>query len=1031
MNISDVSINRPVFATMMVLSIVVFGIFFYGQLKVDLYPEVDVPVLTISTIYPGADPSTVESQVTDTIEEAVGSVSGIKTMRSVSLESVSQVILEFELGVDLATVTQDTRDRIGGITDLPEDAEEPTVTKLDLGALPILQLALSGDAEPQELARYAEDVLKPELERIRGVGSVELLGLRERQINVEVDLEALRSYSLTVDDLTRALGTQNVDLPGGRLTNSTRELSVRTLGRARDVEALSDLVVATRGASVIRVSDVATVEDGLEERRSIARVDGKEALGVVVQKQSDGNTVEVANAVMAALPKLEEKAPGGTTILILQDNSTQIRGSIAAVEFDLLLGAFLAVFIILVFLRDVRATFISALALPTSVIGTFAFVGAMDFTLNMMTTLALSLSIGILIDDAIVVIENIVRRRTELGESPREAASAGTAEIALAVLAVTLSIVAVFVPVAFMGGMIGQFFYQFGLTVAFAVLLSLFVSFTLTPMLSAILLKEHHGHATGLSGLIERVLDALDGFYRRLVTLALSQRLLTMALAVGAMFATVTLLPRVGFEFVPIQDNAQMTIDIEMPSGTSLDKTAQRASEVAAQIREQPWVNSTFLSVGGGVQNKVNTASILVKMIPKDERTFHLTEAMSWVRKAMADQQGLRASVNAAGGGASSGEAPVQLILQGNDLDELNATAERIIKRLEEKGTYVDLDTNFRTGKPELTVEVDRARAADLGISSIQIASTVRTLMAGTVASELEDSQGRFDIMVQLPPKKREDATALARAHVRTSSGELVELTDVTDIHAASGPGQIERLGRQRQITVSSNLEGLALGDASTEVQKIAGEEAGDGVSFRLGGSAESLQESVTNMLRALLLAIILVYMILAAQFESFLHPVTIMMSLPFSFIGAFGALLLTGTTMSIFGMIGLIMLMGLVTKNAILLVDFVILGQQEEGLGLNEALIRAGATRLRPILMTTAAMIFGMLPVAIGHGEGGEVRAPMGLVVIGGLISSTVLTLLVVPVLYNLMENARLRVMGLFQRSPEPAQEAADPAPH
>ena len=418
-------------------------------------------------------------------------------------------------------------------------------------------------------------------------------------------------------------------------------------------------------------------------------------------------------------------------------------------------------------------------------------------------------------------------------------------------------------------------------------------------------------------------------------------------------------------------------------------------------------------------------------MIPKDERTFHLTEAMSWVRKAMADQQGLRASVNAAGGGASSGEAPVQLILQGNDLDELNATAERIIKRLEEKGTYVDLDTNFRTGKPELTVEVDRARAADLGISSIQIASTVRTLMAGTVASELEDSQGRFDIMVQLPPKKREDATALARAHVRTSSGELVELTDVTDIHAASGPGQIERLGRQRQITVSSNLEGLALGDASTEVQKIAGEEAGDGVSFRLGGSAESLQESVTNMLRALLLAIILVYMILAAQFESFLHPVTIMMSLPFSFIGAFGALLLTGTTMSIFGMIGLIMLMGLVTKNAILLVDFVILGQQEEGLGLNEALIRAGATRLRPILMTTAAMIFGMLPVAIGHGEGGEVRAPMGLVVIGGLISSTVLTLLVVPVLYNLMENARLRVMGLFQRSPEPAQEAADPAPH
>lgn len=1023
MKLSDVSIEKPVFATMLIMALVVFGAVFYTQLKVDFFPKVDYPIVTVTTLYPGADPVTVESQVSDQIEESISGLSGIRDLRSVSLESASQVIVQFELGVDLATATQDVRDRVGSITELPEGAEAPVITKLDLGAQPIMQLGVSSELSKEELDFYAEEVLRPEIERIQGVGLVEVLGTQERQLNVHVNPEALRSYGLSVDDLVGALRVQNVDLPGGLLTGDATELNVRTLGRVKTAEALSKLVVSSRGGSVITVGDLATVEDGFEDRRSLASLNGREALGILIQKQSDGNTVEVADKLRAALPELQAKAPEGTRIEVIQDNSIQIRGSIEAVEFDLVLGAFLAIFIILIFLRDLRATFISALALPTSVIGTFAFVGAFGFTLNLMTTLALSLSIGILIDDAIVVIENIVRRRTELGESPKVAAQAGTAEIGLAVLAVTLSLVAVFVPVAFMKGMLGQFFFEFGLTVAFAVLISLFVSFTLTPMLSSILLKEHDAHPTGLSGLIERGLKGLENLYRRVIALALRQRFLTMTFAAGALVATGLLMPLVGFDFVPIQDNGQFAVTLDLPDGTALDKTATQAEVVAARLREEPWITSTFTTVGSGVGGKVNKASILVTLADKHERGFHQVEAMSYVRRMLADAPGMTATVGALSAGGSSNAAPVQLTLQGNDLEALQQTALRIVARLREKQGYADLDTNFRPGRPEITVKVDPERAADFGLSSLQVASTVRTLIAGTVASQIEDETGRYDVVVQLPQDKREDMQTIASARMRAPSGALIEVASVADIQESSGPGQIERLNRQRQVTVSANLEGRALGDALAEVEAIAKEEMAPGVTYTFGGSGQVLQESVQSMLLALFLAIVMVYMILAAQFGSFIHPLTIMTALPFSLFGAFGALLIMHTSLSLFGMIGLIMLMGLVTKNAILLIDFVI-QRRAAGMELNTALVEAGALRLRPILMTTAAMIFGMLPVAIGHGDGGELRAPMGIVIIGGLISSTVLTLVVLPVIYNLIERTleRLRaLMRRFSKAPEP----------
>lgn len=1023
MKLSEVSIKRPVFATMIIGAIVLFGAVLYQRLNVDMFPDVSFPTVTVTVVYAGAGPETMESQVAKPIEEEVNSLSGIKTLRSTSLEGVATVVIEFELDKDVAVATQEVRDRIAMVQpDLPDGIETPVVQKFDLGASPVLQLAVSGGPEGSDqaqLLRYAEDQLKPALERIDGVGGVDVIGGREREMHVWLKPEALRSYELTADDVTRALAAQNLEVPGGRIEGAGRELVVRTDARARTAAEMGALALVTRGGTSIQVRDVATVEDSFVEQRSLARVDGKPAIAVVLRKQSDANTVKVADAIAAELPALRAAAPAGATIEVLLDNSTSIRGSIDTVELDLVLGAVLAVAIIFLFLRDPRATIISALALPTSVIGTFAFVKIMGFTLNMMTTLALSLSIGILIDDAIVVIENIVRRRTVLREDAMTAADRGTAEIGLAVLATTLSIVAVFVPVAFMDGMLGQFFYEFGLTVAFAVLLSLFVSFTLTPMLSSRFLAAEHGSARGVSALIERFLVGMENGYRRIVRWALNHRAVTMILAVATLFATFALVPRLGFEFTPPQDTGQFAVKMELPPGTSLDESDARVEQVAAKLRAIPGVTSTFATIGGGTQEKVNSAEILVTMIPKARRTFSQQEAMERARQVLAGEPNALIAVEQlqmiSMGGARN--AAVQLNLRGDDLEELSRVADKIAGRLRQTPGYVDVDSTYRGGKPQLDVIVDRAAAANLGVTGAQIATTVRSLLAGAVATQVENDGDRYDVRVQLPSDLRGISDPGKQPQLRTSAGALVDLRAVAELREGTGPSQIDREARQRQISVLANLGGgKALSDAMTEVAKIAAEEAPPSVKAEFGGSAKALGESMASMLLALFLAVACIYMILAAQFESFVHPFTIMSAVPFSLIGAFGSLLLFGMHMSIFAMIGLIMLMGLVTKNGILLVDFAI-QRRAAGDDTKLALENAGATRLRPILMTTAAMIFGMLPVAIGHGEGGEVRAPMGVSVIGGLITSTVLTLVVVPVIYSLVDGVIARVGRLWRR--------------
>lgn len=1037
MKLADVSIRRPVFITMIMVAIMAFGWIVYSRLPVDLFPDVDFPVVTVTTIYPGADPETMETKVADPIEEALNSLGGIETLQSVSLESVAMVIVQFELDVDIDVAAQDVRDRVSGIImDLPEAAETPIVEKMDLGAAPVAQIAVSGDIDQVALSRWVDEVAKPSLERIAGVGTLDIIGGQEREIHAYIDPDRMRALGITVLDVIQALGAQNMDIPGGRVGDQLLEQTVRTVVEASSVEGLGDIIISPRGDGVVRLRDVVRVEDSLEEERSRASFSGESSLAIVVQKQSGANTVAVVDEVRAALADLERIAPTGVSIEVVQDNSVRIVSSLDAVQFDLILGAILAVLIVFFFLRDPSATFISALALPTSVLGTFVFMGIMGFSLNMLSTLALSLSIGILIDDAIVVIENIVRHRVELGESPMVAAYEGTAEIGLAVLATTLSIAAVFVPVAFMDGMIGRFFYQFGLTVAAAVLISMFVSFTLTPMLSARMLKADTAPPRGISKLIEMLLRGIEHIYRVSISGALRFWPITIAIAVGALVLTLGAAKQIGFEFMPIQDSNQFGITVELPVGSALDETATVSERLAREVRQLPGVENTFVTVGGGVEEKVHTAYILVNLVDHSRRDYHQTDMMAHVRQMFAGREDVLLSVSEVSMfGAGDRREPVQIGISGNDMEELGATADRVAARFRELPGFVDVDTNYRTGKPELNVQVDPVRASDLGLFGAQIGMTVRAMVSGEIATQLAIDNDRIDVRVQLSPEARSAAEEMTRAQIRTPMGGLVEVQDLAEITTTSGPTEINRSARQRQIMIYANLEEVPMGDALETAAVILDEELIDGQIWTLEGSAKEFEKTLGSMLFAMLLAILMVYMILASQFESFIHPFTIMVSLPFALIGAFSGLIFFDVTMSMFGMIGMIMLMGLVTKNAILLVDYA--NQlRDRGMAVREALIEAGSVRLRPILMTTAAMIFGMLPIAIGHGDGGEVRRPLGIIVIGGLVSSTFLTLLVVPVVYSIIEKAMDLLKRIFrigtkeQAEPQAAEgEALEPS--
>jgi HAE1 family hydrophobic/amphiphilic exporter-1 len=1031
MILSEVAVRRPVFTTMVMCALTVFGWVSLRRLGVDLMPRVEFPFVTIITYLPGADPETVESRVSDPIEEAVNTLSGIKHLRSTSADSYSLVSVEFELDKKIDVAFQEVQARVRAIRgELPTDAEEPVIEKLDVDAQPILTVVVSGDLPPRELSHLADKTIKERLQRVRNVGSCRLVGKRERKIWLWLNPEKLTSHVLTVQDVRSALRREHIELPGGRVETGPLELAVRTKAEFQSAAELNQLVIVQRGAGAVRLQDVGYAEDGLEELRSYAQLDDQPGIALQVRRQSGTNTVQVARDVKAEVERLKAEFAPRVRLVIAQDHSVFIERSVSEVKFHLVEGGGMAVLVVLLFLLNFRSTVISALVLPTSVISTFMMMSAMGFTVNMMTLLGLTLAIGLLIDDSIVVQENTMRH-VEAGKPPREAALFATNEIGLAVFATTMSVVAVFVPVAYTEGIVGRFFFPFAVTVAFAVLISMFVSFTLDPMLSSRFLRKPPTRNV-VFRVLEWLFQQVEHVYEKLLGLTLRARYLVVLLAIGIFVFTFALRGFLHFEFVPMEDAAEFNVMVRAPLGASVERTREVMEKIRGVVKEIPEANYVLYTIGADELKKVNEGSLYVRLKEKHERTRSQKELMELVRAKVAGISDAKVSVqmvpHISGGGMKWAE--VQFELRGKDLAVLNSTAARLTDRLRQKAVYeepgaaaqagrsgppvmlagyVDLDTTFETGKPELDVVLDRERAVDAGVTPEAVAETVRAAIGGVEIGKFRAEGDRYDISVRFLEQYRNSAEGIESLLVPSTRGAPRELRGVAHVVRTAIPVEIARHNRQRQVTVLANLHGSKkLGDAKDDITQIM-REIGlpPGYSSGWAGFGEEMGTAIPNLLFTMMLSVIVVYMVLASQFESFIHPFTIMLSLPLAFTGALGALILTGLTVSIFSMIAFIFLLGLVTKNAILLIDYTNTLRERDGLARDDALRRAGPVRLRPILMTTFAMIFGMLPVALGAGSGAESRQPMAVAIVGGLVSSTLLTLLVVPAVYSLLDQA------------------------
>ena len=1016
MKLADVSIRRPVFATMMIMSLIVLGLFSYYKLSVDLYPDVDIPFVVVTTVLPGAGPEQIETDVTKIIEDAVNPVEGVDYIQSTSQENVSIVVIAFKLEIDGKDAAQDVREKIAAVkADLPSEIEDPLIQRYDPASLPIMSLTVSGNMSDRDITTYTKDVIKKRLENIPGVGSVNLVGGSEKEIQIEVDAARLRAYNISIQDVIMNVGGQNVEIPGGNVIEGKTQLLVRTMGKYKTVEDFNKVIVATPMGKPVYLSDVATVEDGVEEKTSLTRVNGKVAVGLNIIKQSGSNTVEVAHNVNKQIEKLQNDIPSELIINVALDNSTFIETSIDDVLFDILYGGLLAVIVIYLFLANFRATVISGLALPASIIASFIFMFALGFTLNMMSLLALSLAVGLLIDDAIVVIENIYRHMSQ-GETPMEAAKSASEEIGLAVMATTFTIVAVFVPVAFMPGIVGRFFYEFGITISAAVLVSLFVAFTLTPMLSSKWLRREDEEHTGSENILQRFLykfnhlfDKLNGKYEKSLRWSLAHRKTIVFGAIAIFILSFMLMGMLGSQFFPESDQSQFNMIVESAPGSSLEQTSVICNKVEEIIRTHPEVTTVLTTIGSG-NDPVTIATILVKLVHTNERNKSDKQLISEIRNDIKMIPGAKFSARVQGGPGGN-EKPVTLSIRGESLAELQKIAEKVEAIVKSTPGAVDIENSLELSKPEIRINIDREKASDLAVNPYLIASTVRAMIDGAVATQFKEGDEQIDVRVRLKQDNRKNISDLSQITVKSNKkignqDFLIPITDIATITQDVGPSKINRYSRQKEIRVDANLDGKFLGVALEEILKETSKlELNAGYSINVIGQGQMQEESFGNMMITLLLAIVFVYIVLAAQFDSFIHPFSIMLALPMSIIGAVLALLIFGSSLSVMSMIGIIMLMGLVTKNGILLVDYTNV-LRERGMSRFDALIKAGPTRLRPILMTTFAMIFGMVPVALALGEGAEFRAPMGQAVIGGLITSTLLTLFIVPVVYSILDD-------------------------
>ena len=1047
--LAEVCVKRPVFATMLVMSLVVVGAFSFLSLGVDLFPKVDFPTITINVVNPGASPEEIETEITEKVEEAVNTISGIDELRSSSVEGLSQVFVQFVLEKDVNVAAQEVENRVQTvIPDLPDTAEQPMVLKLDSDAAPVLRIVVSAPLPLREVTEVAKNRIKESIESVNGVGQITMIGGQERQINVWVDPDKLRSYNVTPAEVAAALRLQNSEFPSGRLDEGQKETSVRTMGKILKPEGFNEIVVATRGTYQVKIKDLGYTEDGAEEIRSEARLNGKPAVTLVVAKQSGQNTVAVAHEVKERLKELEPNLPKGFEMRVVGDNSIFIENSLAAIEEHLVVGSILAAVVVFLFLWSFRSTFIAALAIPTSIISTFALMYAMGYTLNSITMLSLTLMVGIVIDDAIVVLENIFRFIEEKGMEPFQAAIEGTREIGMAVLATTLSLMAVFVPIGFMQGIVGRFMSSFGLTAAFAVGVSLLVSFTLTPMLAARLIKRKKSKLVGEEESSARVSadgdDSVDegtaarnekpeiekdskeaGWFRHVdrtyttfLKFAMSHRWVIVTLCVLAFLAIIPLFMFVGKNFLPVDDQSHFEVTIRTKEGSSLGATAQIFERAASEIRKMPGVTDTLVTVGGGQQQVVNAGTIYVKLTPIEDRDLSQEELMAEARALLVNKEkfpeelGLRTSVQIvqafSGGGFRN--ANVQFLIAGPDLKRLEELSGQILEKMKTIPDAVDVDTTLISGKPEVRLEIDRDLAADLGVRVADVSQALNTLVAGQEATTFNEATEQYEVRVRAINSYRSDIEGLKRLIVPSAKLGWVSLDRLVKVSSGSGPSSIERTNRQRQVTLLANTKpGGSAASITAAIDKYV-DELGinkiPGYTTGYVGQSKEMGKAGFYFLLAFGLSFIFMYIVLAAQFESFIHPVTILLTLPLSIPFGILSLLVAGQTVNIFSGLGLLLLFGVVKKNAILQIDHTN-NLRSQGMGRYDAIIQANRDRLRPILMTTIALVAGMIPLVVSTGAGAGTNRSIGVLVVGGQTLCLLLTLLAVPVFYSLFDDA------------------------
>ncbi len=1046
MKLADVSVNRPVFAVMMSAALLVMGWFSYRQLGLDLMPKTDYPTVTVGVSLSGASAEEVETSLTKPIEAAVNTINGIDELRCSSSQGFARCSITFVLEREIEAATQDVRDKVAGVQrQFPRDTQAATVTKIDPDSSPILTLVVSGRRTPKEISLIADKQIKEVLETVQDVGEVSFMGNRRREIQVLLNPDRLNAYGITTSEVRSAVERQNQEAPGGSFVAGPTEIAMRTMGRLRTVEDFNKIVLKYKDGSAVRLEDVARLTDSVEEVRSQTRLDGETAVSMMIRKQSGTNTVEVVDRVLARVERIQAALPADIRIKPIRDQSRFIRKSFEEIQMHLVLGGLLAAFVVFLFIRNTRVTIIAALAIPTSIIGTFTVMKALGFTLNNMTMLALSLATGIVIDDAIVVLENIFRFIEEKKVSPREAAIKATGEIGLAVMATTLSLVVIFLPVAFMTGQVGRYFYSFGITSATAILISMFVSFTLTPALCAWWLRPTdaaHGHATDSKQ--RGVYAWMDRKYGRMLEWSLAHRRLMLAISAVVVLSAGILYPYVGKELVPDDDQSEFSVNVRLPRGTSYQRTLEYVTPIESEIKRT--LGDDMVSIMTSID--AGGANYWIQLAALEDRDRSQQTLMATTRRMLSRYKNARISVSGGtdisgassggggrggGGGSTNG---LNMIVQGPDIEQLQAYSNDLLARIRTIPGITDADTTFESTQPELRVTIDRQRAADIGVPLEMVSSSLRTFVGGEEVTKFKDGDEQYTVRLRLDEPFRRDPRTMGDLFVQASGGRMVRVSDVAHLTMENAPASIERYNRMRQYSVNASLdrEKTTLGEALAAARSKVGElglKAGYQVTF--GGSAKTLEEAGNDFALAMVLSVVFIYMVLASQFNSFIHPLTIMTALPLSLPAGLLALMAFGMTINVYSAIGLMMLFGIVKKNSILQVDYTNT-LRAEGVEKHTALVQASHVRLRPILMTTIAIVAGMLPIAFGRGAGSGSRASMAVTIIGGQLLCLLLTLLVTPIIYSYFDGLRTwrpsDVLGLLRLRKAGKRAVVEPPP-